>query len=184
MFQKSNVLIFLKNEVFIGKGNLNNWIEKNYSELERICKRTTKGEPYDELFQHCIEQFLINKRVREIPDNEKLFFFAKIVTNSYNSKTSPYHSLYRKTNFVELTGIEIEDKNETQPEITLDWVKEQLVELKKTDWYFARLMELYLEEECSISKLARRTTIPLNSVSRDINKIRKILRDKREKLLK
>jgi hypothetical protein len=45
-------------------------------------------------------------------------------------------------------------------------------------------MELYIEEGCSISKLSKRTTIPLNSVSRDINKVRSILLNKRKEELK
>jgi hypothetical protein len=43
-------------------------------------------------------------------------------------------------------------------------------------WYYARLFELYLEEGASITNLSKRTTIPLNSVSRDINKYRRELR--------
>ncbi len=56
----------------------------------------------------------------------------------------------------------------------------QLDEIKQgKDWYYGRLFELYIELGCSITKLSERTTIPINSVSRDINKIRKILNKKR-----
>jgi hypothetical protein len=52
---------------------------------------------------------------------------------------------------------------------------EIFLEKKKEEWYYWRLMELYIEEGCSLTKLSKRTTIPLNSVSRDIHKIKKIL---------
>jgi hypothetical protein len=35
------------------------------------------------------------------------------------------------------------------------------------------LFELYLQVGCSITKLSQQTTIPINTVSRDINKVRK-----------
>ena len=59
----------------------------------------------------------------------------------------------------------------------MNWVKE---ELKKIDWYYGRLFELYIEEGCSVTKLSKRTTIPINSVSRDINKVRRELKQLRD----
>jgi len=41
-------------------------------------------------------------------------------------------------------------------------------------------MKLFIEEGASISKLSKRTTIPINSVSRDINKVRRYLIKKRK----
>jgi DNA-directed RNA polymerase specialized sigma24 family protein len=68
-------------------------------------------------------------------------------------------------------------------EITIEWVRNELNEMKKTDqWYYGRLFELYLEGGGSIVELSKKTTIPVNSVSRDINKVRKILRKKRNEL--
>ena len=68
-------------------------------------------------------------------------------------------------------------------EVTIEWVKNELNEMKKTDqWYYGRLFELYLEGGGSIVELSKKTTIPVNSVSRDINKVRKILRKKRNEL--
>jgi hypothetical protein len=63
----------------------------------------------------------------------------------------------------------------------MDWVRKQLEELKVEDWYYARLFELYIEEGCSLTKLNKRTTIPLAPLSRDINKVRTILKEKRKK---
>lgn len=159
---------------------LNDWIEKNYNELLKICRRITGDSNVDDILHSSIEQLLKNKRVPDIPDSQKLFFFVSIVKNNYNSTTSPYHRTYRKFKFQEMTGIEIEEIPYTESEIDLDWVKG---ELKTFEYYYMRLFELYIEEGCSITKLSQRTTIPINSVSRDINKVRKELNKRRNKMM-
>jgi DNA-directed RNA polymerase specialized sigma24 family protein len=160
---------------------INTWIENNFSELKKICDKITRGEDSDDLLQLSVEQFLKNKKSDDIPDNEKLFFFARIVRNNYNSNSSPYYHTYRKFKFSEIDNIDIQYLEYEEPVINLEWVK---VQLNNMEWYYKRLMELYIEEGCSISKLSKRTTIPLNSVSRDINKVRSILLNKRKEELK
>ena len=155
---------------------LNDWISNNIEELKKICSRITRGQDSEDLLQFSIEQFLNNKKVPNIPDKEKLYFFTRIVRNNYNSKSSPYYHLYKKFQFLEIENIEIPYLELEEDVITLDWVYN---ELKKLDWYYRRMMEMYIEEGCSITKLSKRTGIPLNSVSRDINKIRKILKERR-----
>jgi DNA-directed RNA polymerase specialized sigma24 family protein len=160
---------------------INTWIENNFNELKKICDKITRGEDSDDLLQLSVEQFLKNRKSDDIPDNEKLFFFARIVRNNYNSNSSPYYHTYRKFKFSDIDNIDIQYLEYEEPVINLEWVKVQLNEL---EWYYKRLMELYIEEGCSISKLSKRTTIPLNSVSRDINKVRKVLLNKRKEELK
>ena len=155
---------------------LNDWISNNIEELKKICSSITRGQDSEDLLQLSIEQFLNNKKVPDIPDKEKLYFFTRIVRNNYNSKSSPYYHLYKKFQFLEIDNIEIPYLELEEDVITLDWVYN---ELKKLDWYYRRMMEMYIEEGCSITKLSKRTGIPLNSVSRDINKIRKILKERR-----
>ena len=160
---------------------LNDWIENNFNELKKICSRVAKGQDSDDLFQLSIEQFLKNQKVADIPDKEKLFFFARIASNNFNSNSSPYYHTYRKFKFSEIDNVDIQYLEYEEPVVDLDWVKKELNQL---DWYFKRLMELYIEEGCSITSLSKRTTIPINSVSRDINKVRKILNNKRKEELK
>lgn len=158
---------------------LNDWIEQNILELKKICSRITRGEDSEDLLQLSVEQFLNNKKVPSIPDKEKLFFFTRIVRNNYNSKSSPYYHQYKKFQFNSIENMEIEYLEYEEDTITLEWV---ISELQNLDWYYKRLMELYIEEGCSITKLSKRTEIPINSVSRDINKVRKILKQKRNEL--
>lgn len=162
---------------------MNRWIEENYENLKRICQRISNENDVDDLFHSCLEQFLNNKNSKDIPDDkQRLYFFTRLVKNNYNSVTSNYHYQYRKMKFSDIGDVELPQVEPTE-EITIEWVKEELNKMKKTDqWYYGRLFELYLEEGGSIVKLSKKTTIPINSVSRDINKVRKILRKKRNEL--
>ena len=161
---------------------MNEWITNNYEELKLICKKISKIDDVDDLLHCCIEQFITNKKINDVPEEHRLFFFAKIVRNNYNSTSSKYYNQYNKFKYNEFRDIDIPDK-EYGEEINLKWVMNQLKLLKKDDWYYSRLFELYLEEDCSITRLSKRTSIPINSVSRDINKIRKKLINLRNKTL-
>lgn len=152
---------------------MNDWITEHYERLLTICRNVSKEYYCWDLFQSCMEQFLSNEKVSSISEDERFYFFTRIVYNNFNSGTSPYAQTYKKYKFVELTG-DRPDIEETE-EIDMKWVKKELDKMKKTDWYYGRLFELYIEEGCSIKKLSERTTIPMNSVSRDVNKVRKIL---------
>jgi DNA-directed RNA polymerase specialized sigma24 family protein len=72
---------------------------------------------------------------------------------------------------------DIPDIEYEEEPFNLNWVHEQL---KTIDWYYGRLFELYIEEGCSVTRLSKRTTIPINSVSRDINKVRRQLKQLRD----
>ena len=161
---------------------MNEWVEKNYIRIKKMCDKFNIGIDTDDLCQSCIEQFLINKKVSELPEDRWFYFLTRIVMNNAQSNTSKFYTEYRKHKFSEIKNIELVDV-EYEEGITYDWVLEQIKEIKKDEWYYGRLFELYLQVGCSISKLAEMTTIPLNSVSRDINKIRKILREKRKQHL-
>ena len=162
---------------------MNHWIEEHYEELKKICQHISHETDVDDLFHSCLEQFLRNKNTINIPDDkQKIYFFTRLVKNNYNSVTSNYHYEYRRMKFTELQDVEKPQEIPTD-EITIEWVKKELNEMKKTDqWYYGRLFELYLEGGGSIVELSKKTTIPVNSVSRDINKVRKILRKKRNEL--
>lgn len=158
---------------------LNNWIEENIDELKKIVLKVSKEDNPD-LFQLCIEQLLKNKKSESLTHKERLYFFVKIVKNNFYSNSSQYFYSYTKYNFQELNQYDVAD---TEPDTfdELDWVFEQIKEDKKTNrWYYARLMEIFIEEGGSIIKTTKRTTIPRNSVSRDINKYRTILNRRRK----
>ena len=156
---------------------MNDWLSENYNELKNICNKFSTPEEVDDLLHLCIEQFIKNKKVHQVPDDEKIYFFTKIVRNQYHSKSSKYHYTYRKYQFNESVEYDTPDVEYEEDSFNLNWVHEQL---KKIDWYYGRLFELYIEEGCSVTKLSKRTTIPINSVSRDINKVRRELKQLRD----
>lgn len=120
-----------------------------------------------------------------IGDKERLFFFARIVRNNFHSTTSRFYNEYNKFKFTDITDHNVRNKEYEESEINIDWVNKIITIHKKGEWwYYARLFELYLEEGASITKLSKRTTIPLNSVSRDINKYRRELRRLRNEYFK
>lgn len=153
------------------------WIQSNYGELKNICVKIAKSEDIDDLFHICIEQLLKNQNAPSLDNKQRLFFFARIVRNNFYSRTSPFYYEYKKMHFNELSEIEVVEKEYTDNQFDLDWVKKKLSQM---DWYSKRIFEMYIEEGCSITKLSKRTTIPVNSCSRDINKIRKELRKLRK----
>ncbi len=148
----------------------------------RICHKVTKTDDIDDLFQICVEDFIRNKKVKDIPDEQKLYFFTRIVKNNYNSTKSKYHYQYRKFKWEDVDDVEIVDEEYEETEFNLEWVKNEIENIKLDEWYYGRLFELYLEEGASLTKLSKRTTIPINSVSRDINRVRTILKNKRKKI--
>ncbi len=159
---------------------MNDWIIKNYNELLTICKKVSREVDCYDLLQVCVEQFIKNKKINELPENERLFFFARIVRNNWYNVSAPYGQIYRKFKFVESTNLEIKDEP-YQEKIGIEWVNKEIEKLKDEEWYYGRLFELYIEEGCSIKNLSIRTTIPMANVSRDINRVRKKLNQKRKK---
>lgn len=167
--------------------NMDNWFSDNYENLKRICKNVSKENDVDELLHFCIDVVISNPKFINIEDDKgRIYYFTRVVLNNWKSTTSHYYKIYRKEkpliidSDIQLPNIEI-DK---EIEIDIDWVNKEIEEIKKTKWYYGRLFQLYIEENCSLSKLHKRTTIPLAPLSRDINKIRNILKERRNKLLK
>ena len=163
---------------------LNDWIEGNINELRKICSSISRQNNVDDLLQLSIEQLLNNRRINEIPDGEKLFFFARIVRNNFNSKTSKYHKIYRKNNFVELgSNIDIPIDDYEEPVLTMEWVLEEVDKIKQYDWYLGQIFLLWLSRGANLTQLSKSTGIAINSLSRDIRKVKLILNEKmKEKL--
>ena len=158
---------------------MNDWIGQNINELRKICNSISRQNNVDDLLQVCIEQLLKSKRIHEVPETERLFFFARIVRNNFNSKTSKFHKIYRKNNFVELSSnIDIPQEEYEEPVLSIEWVLEELELLKKEDWYLATITLHYFSEDCNLTRLSKKIGIPINNLSRDIKKSKLILNQK------
>jgi hypothetical protein len=51
---------------------IDDWINNNIKEMKKIVNAISKKNDLD-LFQICVEQFLTNQRLKEIPDKEIFF---------------------------------------------------------------------------------------------------------------
>lgn len=163
---------------------MDKWFSNNYDKLKTICKSVSKENDVDELLHFCIDNLITNDKFNNIiEDSGKIYYFTRVVINNWKSTSSPYYTTYRKEkpriidHDIELPNIELDD----EVEIDMDWVRKQLKDMMREEWYYGRLFELYIEEGCSLTKLNKRTTIPLAPLSRDINRVRAILKEKRKK---
>jgi excinuclease UvrABC helicase subunit UvrB len=164
---------------------LNDWIEENILHLQKICQSVSKNNDSSDLCQICLEQLLKSKTINNVPDEQKLYFFARLVRNNFNSKTSRYHKVYRKTNFVELgSNMDISNEDYTDSVLTIEWVLEEIEKIKQYDWYLGQITLHYFAEDCNLTRLSKKIGIPINNLSRDIRKIKIILNDKLQEKLK
>ncbi len=153
------------------------WLEHNYNDLRDMVLKIIKDDQnIDDFYHHILEDILVKQsKMDTLPDNEKKYYFIRIVKNQYYSKTSPYYYRYKKsqikredldTNLNEIP----DDVSPTLPD--MDWVKN---ELKNLDWYERELFLLYMELG-TMTKVSKKTTIPLNTVSRQVGNIKQHLR--------
>lgn len=95
--------------------------------------------------------------------------------NSWRSVTSPFYYTYR----IEHNGIDnLEETPEQDNEKTTEIADKIKAELNKLSWYDRLLFETYVDENHTISSLARATGIPRTSISLSINRIRKHIKSK------
>jgi RNA polymerase sigma factor (sigma-70 family) len=155
------------------------WISHNNDLcLNKVREIVSNPDEADDLYQSVVEQLLRKPdKIDKVTDKEKYYFFIRVIRNNYFSKTSPYHYQYRKPSEKNiqikediLEQIEDEEYNDELPD--MEWVKNELQHL---DWFSRDLFLLWLELN-TISNVSRQTQIPLNSVSRYINKIKKELK--------
>jgi RNA polymerase sigma factor (sigma-70 family) len=154
------------------------WISQNNDLcLNKVREIVSNPDEADDLYQSVVEQLLRKPdKIDKVTDKEK-YYFIRVIRNNYFSKTSPYHYQYRKPSEKNiqikediLEQIEDEEYNDELPD--MEWVKNELQHL---DWFSRDLFLLWLELN-TISNVSRQTQIPLNSVSRYINKIKKELK--------
>lgn len=158
-------------------GTTERWVENNYYDLRDMVLKIIKDEnQLDDFFHHILEDFLRGHlKTDQLPDNQKKYYFIRVVKNQFYSKTSPYYYRVKRDQQrrqdldPEIYEIPNDDEN---PYPDIDWVKDQL---KKLDWYERELFLLYMELG-TLTKVSQKTTIPLNTVSRQVGSIKKWLR--------
>lgn len=144
------------------------YITKNYYELLNIAKKITKGhELHQELLHEVIIQLYDKKDIKlsDYNDDTIKYYIVAILRINWYSKTSPFYYKIRKerSGYVELTeafNMEVEQETFEREEI-LCILEEQYCEL---NWFHKSLFDLYMTLG-SLSKVSKKTGIPLTSVS-------------------
>jgi len=158
--------------------SLNNWINTNHTELINITGKITRNHPDTyELYQEVIYQLLKKpNKIEVLPDEQKKYYFIKVIKNNWNSSTSPfqYHrqkDLVRNIPYDQQQHESLPDSIYEENTPSIEWVYN---ELEKLDWFDRDLFKLWLELG-TYTKVSQDTTIPLNSVGKYIKNIIEIL---------
>jgi len=159
----------------------NEWFGDNYKECKNIVLNVTSNHPdSDELLHFVMTMILEKPPKKDVPDNQKKYYFIRLVKNNFHSNTSRYHYLFRKKVYNH-RETEFEDKLYTLPEDEVledtipdvEWVRQQL---QTYSWFERDIFLLYLEIN-TIKGVSEHTTIPINSTSKYLNKVKTMLRE-------
>ena len=154
-------------------------MSENYEELRRAALRISGNSPLaEELLHYTLDEFLLKPTVNDIIDSGGgRFYCVRIMMNSWKSTTSPFFYTYRQTN-LPLDGLSnLEDIPDEDEEPTQEKAKRAREVLNFLPWYDKMLFETFVEENHTVSSLARATGIPRTSVSLTINRVRRFLKE-------
>ena len=148
---------------------------ENYEELKIASTRISNGSPLsEELLHYTLDEFLRKSTLQDILDSGAgRFYCVRIMLNSWNSVTSPFYHTYRRTN---VSLEEAEDVVEEEDLHTGELASKAKSLLADLPWYDRKLFETFIDENHTVSSLARATGIPRTSISLTINRVRKHLR--------
>ena len=152
------------------------FVSDNYLALQEAAKKISGNDVLqEELLHYSIDEFLRKKDVEAIVDSGGAkYYIVKIMTNSWRSVTSPFYYTYKKENIEFSSYHEVdEDAIAEEEDNTLELAEKVKEELNKLNWYDRKLFQTFVDENHTISSLARCTGIPRTSISLSINRIRK-----------
>jgi len=152
-------------------------MQENYKELKTAANRiSSNNELSEELLHYCIDQFLMRKDCQEIvASGGARFFIVRIMMNQWASTTSDFFHTYRKQN--ETIEGEFEDVVYEEDPSYMELADRVREELGKLVWYDRMLFDTFVNDNHTVSSLARATEIPRTSISLTINRIRKHIRN-------
>jgi DNA-directed RNA polymerase specialized sigma24 family protein len=166
---------------------LNKWIGENHNELQHVIGRITSNHALsDELYQEVILQLLEKPdKINALPDNQKMFYFIRVVKNNWHSNTSPFQyrrqqDLQRHIPYDHSHGKSLLDERYEENGPSMEWVIDQLNTL---DWFNRDLFKMWIDLG-TYTKVSQDTTIPLNSVGKYIKETMHVLNVRWDKEIK
>ena len=157
---------------------LQNFLKDEYNELKAASKRITGNHHLaDELLHWVLDDFMFNPRVDEIiSSGGGRFYCVRVMLNQWGNTTSAFYKAHRQPND-DIEGLEdLPEENDEELKLEIAIKAKQV--LSELPWYDRKLFETLVEEEHTISSLARATGIPRTSISLTINRIRKQIKSK------
>ncbi len=146
-----------------------------------MSKRICKGSPQSEEVAHyVISQFLENpKALPLVKSNDAMSYLSGAIWRSFNSSTSPYHTIYRekgRTHSLKEGFDHGEYDNEY--DYDRDRITEEIegiltdMEVNTIEtWFQSTLFKMYIQTG-NYSEIARKTKIPRTSISHAVNEAR------------
>jgi len=157
------------------------YITKNYYELQNICKKVTRNSDWHkDLLNEVILQLYNKKEIKlkSLEDNDIKYYIIRVITINWYSKTSPFFRKVRRESTLynelfdniinELTTEEdIFDNHKILDIIEMEWAQ--------TGWFNKKIFEKYMVLG-SLKKVSVDTSIPLTSIARYVNETKKTIR--------
>jgi DNA-directed RNA polymerase specialized sigma24 family protein len=152
------------------------FIIKNYKELQKICRKITKNSDWsDDLLNDVLIQLYDKEDIRldSYDDNSIRYFIVRIICNNWHSKSSPFYrkvmresTLYSPINDIRS---DISEDNTDLDHMVINLVESEYGSL---NWFYKDILNLYLILG-SYKRVSDKTRIPIMSVSRYIKEAKK-----------
>lgn len=154
------------------------YITKNYYNLltiaKRICKTNT--DIHQELLHEVILQLYDKERInlKSYDDNSIKYYITAVMRINYYSKTSPFYYKIRRERIIMSVDLSTcydlsAEQESFETEELFELLEQNYSEL---DWFRKSLMDMYLVANRSMAAVSRKTTIPIQSISRYIKEAR------------
>jgi RNA polymerase sigma factor (sigma-70 family) len=162
------------------------YIIKNYFELLSIAKKISRGhELHNDLLNDVLLQLYEKTKEIELKsydDNSIKYYIVAVMRINWNSTTSPFYYKNRKESD---KYSPISDNYEVPDDFSERMDKEILIKcleisFAELGWFEKSVMELYLTHG-SLKGVARKTGIPVSSISRYVNRAKDEIKQNTEK---
>jgi hypothetical protein len=146
-----------------------------------MSKRICKGSPQSEEVAHyVISQFLENPKAQPLIDtNDAMSYLSGAIWRSFNSSTSPYHTIYRekgRTHSLKegFDHGEYDNEYDFERDMITEEIEGILTDMEVDTietWFQSTLFKMYIQTG-NYSEIARKTKIPRTSISHAVNEAR------------
>lgn len=159
------------------------YITHNYYVLLGISKKITKRD--DDIHKDLLHEVILQLydkdeiKLKSYDDNSIKYYITAIMRINFHSKTSPFYYKIKRERIlmsVDITACwDMEAEQESfEKEELFQLLEENYAEL---NWFHKSLLDMYLTLNSSMKAVSRKTTIPIQSISRYIKDARTQVKD-------